>query len=272
MSKKAIIAACICTAAIPIYLFAPGFVSKKRKESFKGINYAHRGLFSEDQSIPENSIEAFKRAIDNGYGIELDVQFSKDKKVVVFHDDDLKRACGVDKKVCELDYAELSELTLFDTDKKIPLFTEVLRMIKGQVPLIVELKTGSNNNELCEKVYSILKHYPGQYCIESFNPLIVSWFRFHAPKVFRGVLTQSKKEYLESPTMDKKLAFILSNILINPLARPHFIAHRLEKKSLPVNIAYTFGAVNFGWTSHSRDNEPDADSLIFEHYLPPKTY
>lgn len=272
MGKKAVIAACICGIALPIYLFAPGIVSKKRKDSFRGKNYAHRGLFSEDQQIPENSMPAFRKAIENGYGIELDVQFSKDRKVVVFHDDDLKRACGVDKNVCDLDYSELLQLSLFNTDNRIPLFTDVLRLIKGQVPLIVELKTGKTNKELCQSVYEILKEYPGQYCIESFNPLIVSWFRFHAPGVFRGLLTQSKAEFLKGPNIDNKLAFVLGNILLNPLVRPHFIAHRLEKESLPVRIAYAFGSLKFGWTSHSRRNELNADSLIFEHYDPPTTF
>lgn len=87
--------------------------------------FAHRGLFNKE--FPENSMEAFDNAIKYGYGIELDVQFSKDEKLVVFHDDNLKRVTGDNRNVCDVEYSELKTLKLSNTEKTIPLFEDVLK-------------------------------------------------------------------------------------------------------------------------------------------------
>ena len=146
-----------CLLAAPVVLLAPGQAPDSKKAPFLGRNFAHRGLHSEDQSVPENSLEAFERAAAAGYGMELDVQLSRDGQVVVFHDDTLDRACGVAARVDELDYDELSKLSLFGTQARIPLFSEVLALIRGRTPLIVELKTGAHNDELCEKTWALLR-------------------------------------------------------------------------------------------------------------------
>ena len=185
-----------CLLAAPVVLLAPGQAPESKKAPFMGRNFAHRGLHSEDQSIPENSLKAFDLAAEAGYGMELDVQLSKDGQVVVFHDDALDRACGVAARVDELEYDELRKLPLFGTTERIPLFSEVLSLVGGRTPLIVELKNGPRNDELCEKTWALLRPYPGAYCIESFNPLIVAWFRFHAPTVLRGQLSQLPEEFV----------------------------------------------------------------------------
>ena len=134
-------------AAVPFLLLAPGRASAGQKAAFIRRNYAHRGLHTKDQSIPENSLRAFGLAVENGYGMELDVQLSKDGQVVVFHDDTLNRICGVDKRVDEMTYEELKKLSLAGSiNDHIPLFSEVLAMVNGDTPLIVELKTGKRNN------------------------------------------------------------------------------------------------------------------------------
>ena len=164
-----------CLAAAPFVLLAPGQASESKKAPFMHRNFAYRGLHSEDQSVPENSRKAFSLAVEAGYGMELDVQLSRDGQVVVFHDDTLDRACGVAARVDELDLAELQKLPLFGTDERIPLFADVLALVAGRTPLIVELKNGPRNDELCKKTYALLRTYQGHYCIESFNPLIVAW-------------------------------------------------------------------------------------------------
>ena len=108
-----------------VYFTLPGHAKKDKKAHFYGRNIAHRGLYESDQSVPENSLGAFKRAVEHGYGIELDVQLSADGQVVVFHDDTLSRVCGLDKRVDELDYEELQKLSLFGTNERIPLFSEI---------------------------------------------------------------------------------------------------------------------------------------------------
>jgi len=251
-----------------LFLILPYKPGKKLTVPFYGKNFAHRGLYEKDQSIPENSLPAFDRACLHGYGMELDVQLSRDGEVVVFHDDGLKRMCGIDKQVDELDYEELKKLSLHGTDERIPLFTEVLATVNGRTPMIVELKSGRRNDELCLKTLRLLEKYNGDYCVESFDPAIVAWFRFHAPHIMRGQLAQQPGVY--------KMPFIKRTIvgctLMNFAARPNFIAYRIGKKPFPVKIAEALGAVKVAWTSHSEETEKDFDVVIFEHYLPKVKY
>ena len=257
--------------ALPIALLAPAVPSEQKKAPFFGQNIAHRGLFTADQRIPENSLAAFRRAVEAGYGVELDVQLSRDGQVVVFHDDDLKRVCGVDAPVDALDYAELQVLPLCGTGERMPLFSEVLQLVDGRTPMIVELKNGRRNRELCEKTLALLRAYSGPYCIESFNPTIVAWFRFHAPDLLRGQLAMPPQHYGKSER-ERRRGVVLGNTLLNFLARPEFIAYEIGPKPLPVKLAEAMGAMKVGWTSHDRASEQGRDTVIFEHYEPPVKY
>lgn len=254
-------------AGASLFLLAPGTSSRRQREPFMGTNVAHRGLHSRDKSVPENSLEAFRLAAEAGYGIELDVQFSKDKQVVVFHDDTLDRVCGVHARVDELTYDELKELRLCGSDQIIPLFTEVLGVIRGHSPIICELKNGRNNRELCEKTYEIISGYRGDICVESFNPMIVAWFRFHAKDLLRGQLAQPTRFY-DAETMSAPLAYALGHTLFNCLARPQFIAYRIGFRPLSVRMSELLGAMRVGWTSHEPRNEAGRDTVIFEFYRP----
>ena len=113
----------------PFFLLAPGGSSKRQRAPFMGVNFAHRGLHSRNRSVAENSLEAFRLAAAAGYGIELDVQLSKDGQVVVFHDATLQRVCGVEGRVDEKTYAELSQLSLCGTGSGIPLLS-VSRLLR----------------------------------------------------------------------------------------------------------------------------------------------
>ena len=234
-----------CLLAAPFVLLAPGQASESKKAPFMGRNFAHRGLHSADQSVPENSLRAFALAAEAGYGMELDVQLTKDGQVVVIHDDTLDRACGVAARVDELDLDELRKLPLFGTDERIPLFSEVLELVAGRTPLIVELKNGRSNDELCEKTWALLRTYHGDYCIESFNPLIVAWFRFHAPTVLRGQLAQLPAEYVRGGRKPAE-GIVLGNTLLNVAARPQFIAYRIGPRPLSVRFAEALGAMPVG--------------------------
>ena len=257
-------------AAVPLFLLAPGRATKRQKAPFMGRNFAHRGLHSRDMSVPENSLEAFRLAAKAGYGIELDVQLSRDGQVVVFHDDTLDRVCGVHARVDEKSYDELRALGLCGTNNRIPLFSEVLDVIKGRGPLIVELKNGRRNLELCRKTYALLSDYRGEVCVESFNPMIMGWFRFHAKDLVRGQLAQPPKNY--KGEVSKPAAFILGNCLMNFIARPQFIAYRIGRRPFPVRLSMALGAMNIGWTSHEPKNEKGRDGVIFEFYKPQLSY
>ncbi len=268
--KYLLIFSAVC-AALPVYAVAPGHLSRQKRSVFRGVNYAHRGLHSRDRSVPENSLPAFRQAAGEGYGIELDVRLSKDGKVVVFHDDTLDRVCGVHARVDELTWDELRALRLYGTGERIPLFSDVLHSIGGCEALIVELKNGPRNRELCEKTKAMLDGYRGNVCIESFNPLIVAWFRFHARPIVRGQLATSLRDYT-GDGLNIASAFILHNTLLNFLSRPQFIAYQVSRRPLLVRLCTSLGALNIGWTSHEPLNERKRDAVIFEYYRPRQRY
>ena len=272
-NKKAVLTGAVlgAAAALPVVMIAPGRASKRKTAPFRGVNFAHRGLHTEDRTVPENSPEAFRRAAEAGYGIELDVRLTKDGKVVVLHDENLRRACGVDRRVDEITYDELRKLRLFGTSEHIPLLSEALEAVAGRGPLIVELKTGKRNRELCEKTCALLRAYGGPACVESFNPLIVAWFRFHAPEFFRGQLVSPLHEY-RGENIPRFESTLLSAMLLNFAARPEFIARRIGPPTLPVRITKALGAMQLGWTSHDPASEQDYDSVIFEYYRPAVRY
>lgn len=188
------------------------------KKELMSTPIAHRGYFNE--IYPENSMGAMQRAVDNNFSIELDIQLSKDNQVVVFHDNDLKRVCGVDKMVKELDYSELQQLSLLDTNSTIPLFEEVLKVVDGKVLLVIELKSISGNNTLLvDKTIEILNKYEGKFVVQSFDPTIVAQFKKKAPHFIRGLLVSNMKDSGKS----KIINFLLRNMLLNFLAKPYFI-------------------------------------------------
>ena len=272
MKQPGIILTLGFAAAVPLFMLAPGRASRRQKAPFLDRNFAHRGLHTPNKTVPENSLEAFRLAAENGYGVELDVQLSKDGRVVVFHDDTLDRVCGVRGRIDAFDYKELSRMKLCGSEWGIPLFTDVLRLIGGRVPIICELKTGQHNAELCRKTYDLISSYQGDICIESFDPRIVAWFRFHAKDLVRGQLAMLPSQYPEDVTGGKPFAFLAGHTLLNFLGRPQFIAYEIGPQPLSVHLAQLFGAMKVAWTSHDAKNEKGKDVVIFEYYKPQKMF
>lgn len=207
-------------------------VSADRSDWLTSSWIAHRGLHNE--MTPENTIAAFKGAIEKGYPIELDVTLTKDQQVVVFHDKKLKRLFGIDAYLQDMTYQELAKLEFPDSGERIPLFSEVLSVIDGRVPLLVEIKNEGAVGELERLVYKDLKDYSGQYAIQSFNPYSVKWFRVNAPDVLRGQLSGSfivsdyDFEYGGTTRLPWYKRFVLSNMLMNFESRPNFIAYEID--------------------------------------------
>lgn len=235
-------------------------------------NYAHRGLHTISNSIPENSLRAFRRAVKYGYGIELDIQITKDEKLVVFHDFLLSRACDIDCHVWEKTYEELQELSLFGTRERIPLLTEVLEVVSGQVPLIVEIKLPSRNTRTCVLLNEIMSQYTGDYCIESFNPFAVIWYRKNCPGVVRGQLAANF--FATDPDNSSFYNFIGKNMLLNFLSRPDFISFRYKDRhclSFQL-IRRLYSAPTFAWTVRNKKTYEEItgefDSFIFEFFKP----
>lgn len=260
----------LTVAGATAFLIAPGKLDKKKRANFTGRNFAHRGLHKRDKSVPENSIPAFDAAARIGYGVELDVHITSDNQLVVFHDDDLERACGVEGRIEDMSYAQISQYRLFGTKNHIPLLSEVLAVINRRSPIIVELKRGSNNRELCRLSYEMMRDYGGRYCIESFDPRIVMWFRINAPEVLRGQLSTRPKEL--SKTTNRLNAFFLGNLLTNFLTRPQFVAYEIGHKPLTVKLCEKLGAMRVAWTSLEWCNEKNNDAVIFQFYRPMVKY
>jgi len=260
----------ILFTALYAFLIAPGRKPKEKAADFLGLSYAHRGLYSKDQSVPENSLSAFRAAALNGYAVELDVQLSADGEAVVFHDESLRRMTGDRRCVKDLSLAKLKQLRLRDTDEQIPTLQEVLAVVDGMVPILVEIKSCADKNRICRSVVHAFEGYEGLWSVQSFDPTVVGWFRRHAPQVVRGILTMPRIDFKEK--LKWPFPFLLSNVMANFIARPHFIAHGKGPQSLSVRMSVFLGAAPFVWTINDGD---DASwymyrnlSLIFEHYRP----
>ena len=198
-------------------------------KSFEEVYIAHRGLFN-NKDIPENSLTAFKKAIENNYGIELDVQITTDKKLVVFHDASLKRMCGIDKKLTDCSYEELLTYNLLDTNEKIPLFKDVLDVLNKDTPLIVEIKAEGPCLETCEEAVQILKTYDRDYTMESFNPLVVNYLRKNHPEIIRGQLAYNMLKDKENK-YNIIIKFICTYMLENFITKPDYIAYDITNTS-----------------------------------------
>ncbi|MBO5416871.1 MAG: glycerophosphodiester phosphodiesterase [Clostridia bacterium] len=234
------------------------------------VDYAHRGLWNEQ--YPENSLPAFARAAESGFGIELDIQLTKDKRIVVFHDYDLVRMCGAEKKISELTYRELCEYRLGGSAFGIPTLAEVLKLVDGRVPLLIELKGEDSDTELCKRAVSLLDKYQGAFSVESFNPLLLQWFKKYRPRYARGQLvTKVTKKTRKGSAI---VGFALSNLLLNLLSRPDFIAvdGKIRKRPMIFICERLFGAKIFVWTVRNRRAyetcQRDERHSIFEKFIP----
>lgn len=266
-----VLCAVVSVTALYTYLVAPGRLPRASDATLFKTAYAHRGLHAKDGSVPENSLAAFKAAAAAGYGIELDVHLTADGQVVVFHDDTLKRMCGADKAVCECTYEQLLDHRLLGTEQRIPLLSEVFEAVGGRVPLLVELKNGKQNKALCEKTAALLDGYSGVYCIESFNPLVVAWFKKHRPQVVRGQLACGRGGYHNIPSYQ---GVLLSMMLMNVFSRPHFAAysHGDARGRLSLWLVRLLGGKLVGWTVRDTDDiacsQSYFDAIIFEFFRP----
>ena len=257
---------------IYVFLLMPGLGRGREFSPFEKVYIAHRGFFNNETEKPENSLAAFASAVENGYGIELDVQMTADGKLVVFHDDSLLRMCGVDKLLEDCSFEELQTYFLKNSDEKIPLFTDVLKVIDCKVPLIVEIKNTKKYQEVCEKTASVLDSYKGIYCIESFNPFMVAYFKKNRPAVIRGQL--STDYFKDEPQMKFTSKFVLTNLLLNFYARPDFIAYNHNHKN---QFSYKilrkiYPIKNVAWTIKNQDELDSARDvftcLIFDSFTP----
>ena len=206
-------------AAIYLWMIAPSH-SRPKADALLNRLYAHRGLHDGERGVPENSLVAFSRAADAGYGIELDVQLTGDLVLVVHHDANTSRLCGKDAVIRDTRHEDLPKLP---DGSAIPTFAEVLALVNGRVPLIVEIKPYGKATENAAATLQALRGYAGAYCVESFHPSAVRYFRKTAPGVLRGQLAMGGKRNPKEANVQAYIA--LKYLLVNVMGRPHFVAY-----------------------------------------------
>lgn len=223
----------------------------------------HRGLF--DENFPENTQPAFEQAIKFGYGIEMDVQMTSDNVLVVYHDDNLKRVCGVDKDIRKITYEEVKTLRPNGKDYPIMTFREFLDFVDGRTPILIEVKHQLRKG-IEKLITNELKNYKGEFAVQSFNPNIVYRLTKLAPEFVAGVLVTREPS---------KLAPKLINSLIHAFAFKLYI--KFEFLSLrAIDMPYCYKRTGkykvICWTITNEEElqlaEKYADNIIFEKTVP----
>lgn len=234
-------------------------------KDLQGWSYAHRGLHSE--GIPENSMAAFRAALEGGYGIELDIHLLKDGNLAVMHDSLLNRTTGQAGHIEDLTTDELKNYRLEGTEETIPEFMDVLTLFNGKAPLIIELKPENGNHAaLAEAACKMLETYKGVFCMESFDPRCMSWLKKNRPDIIRGFLsedfTRSKND------LPEYLRFMLTHCLTNFLCVPDFVAYKFSDRNRTISNKLCLSlwkAQGVSWTLRTRE---DYDTAVSEGLLP----
>lgn len=220
---------------------------------------AHRGLWG--GNVPENSTAAYEAAAANGYPVEIDLHFTKDKQIVSFHDDTLERMTGVKGNVSDYTYDEIKNFRLSGTDYTIPLFTKVLEICEGKSPLLIEIKN-SDDDTLVDETVKILKNYKGEFAVQSFNPLYIKRVKKLAPEFIRGILA------CKDPGGSRLQRRVIRNMSLNFLIKPDFISYCYSGYPLPPRKIKN--KVCLAWTVTSYEIwdkvKPYIDNIIFENF------
>ena len=273
VSFAILIASAFLLAGLFLLMIKPNRKSSERMKAFRGLYIAHRGLHNNTTDAVENSMAAFEKAVANGYGIEMDIQVTKDGVPVVFHDFTLDRACGVKGKVKDYTYDELIKYPLFHSKQRIPKFEDVLKLVDRKVPLIIEYKVERTDLSVCKNTEKLLKDYKGLYCIESFNPLVVYWFRRKHGNIPRGQLSDDFYKELGEYTI---IHLAVQYLLVNWLGKPDFIAYNHKyPKLISRRLCRTlFHNTAAAWTIKNEQDLERAranfDIFIFDSFIPKK--
>ncbi|MCW0181471.1 MAG: glycerophosphodiester phosphodiesterase family protein [Zavarzinia sp.] len=233
---------------------------------------AHRGLHDKTADIPENSRAAFMAAAEAGYAIELDIQVSADGVPMVFHDDTLDRMTGETGRVDAFRAGDLRGMTLNETGETIPTLRDVLKLVAGRVPFLIEVKAARGKvGPLEAATFAALEDYHGAFAIQSFNPRSILWFKRHAPLVARGQIAMDFR--MDDEPLRLHEQWVMTHMLLNRITRPHFIAYDI--RALPNHAtrrARAQGLLLLTWTvrtpAERKRASEHADNIIFEGFRP----
>lgn len=226
---------------------------------------AHRGLHTE--RVPENSLPAFENAVSAGYPAELDVRVTADGVPIIFHDRKLDRLTDGTGAVRNKRWEEISDCTLLDTDETVSRLDTVLDTVDGEVPLLIELKNTHRPGAVERAVSECLDAYDGDFAIQSFNPLVLWWFRRNRPDWARGQLAPLA---LGSGFLSRT---VLKRLLPNVYTNPDFIGYGCNLLPRPpISRNQRHGCHVLAWTVRSKDTlqqiKPHVDNVIFEAIRP----
>lgn len=254
-----------------LLLVAPRTFGVVDKGPFHNRDYAHRGLFDNASDAPENSLAAFRKAVEAGYGIEWDVQLSKDEIPVIFHDATLERMCGVKGNVWDFTLEELKSFHLANSQETIPTLEEALQLVDGKVPLIIEYKLDRVQTRVCELADKLLRSYNGPYCIESFHPLALIWYRKNRPDIMRGQL--SEEFWKEDSKYRQPHYYVMAYLLTNAATRPDFVSYNHKHhKNLSRGIFAFLGGLSVCYTVKNQSDYEQAKKhfsmIIFDSFIP----
>lgn len=234
---------------------------------------AHRGWHWQE-GIDENSWEAIELALKKGYPIEFDVHLSRDGVPYIHHDESLLRMTGIDKKASQVTAQELTAIKTPHSQRGIPLFKDVLDLVRGEVPLVIEIKKTRADQALEEAVLETLKNYKGDFSIQSFHIGTLKYYRDQRVKFPLGLLSADFKE--DDLNFFTKL--MLKSLCLTPFLKPDYIGyHYLSlSKRAPQHMREKYQIPLLGWTvrdEHAKticDNF--ADNIIFESIKADKGY
>lgn len=260
-----LIIALFLLALVLFYLFSlHGRRGRIRLHTFGKYAYAHRGLHSD--GVPENSMAAFRAALERGYGIELDVHLMKDGNLAVIHDHSLLRTAGADVQIEDLTAGELESYHL-ENGERIPLFSEVLALWRGKTPLIIELKsTNENYTALTDTAAAAMDGYLGPWCMESFDPRCLRHLKKRYPTIIRGQLSE---DFVHNPKVSAPfvLKLLMTWLVTNFLTSPDFVAYEFaDCKVLSLQLCRKLWHLPIvAWTLKSQE---EFDLAIEEGYIP----
>ena len=254
----------VMTILILFALAVMGRRGHKDLAQLRKWKYAHRGLH--DDQLPENSMAAFKAALDHGYGIELDLHLLRDGNLAVMHDSALKRTTGADGIIEDLTTAELKNYRLNGTEETIPTFQQVLDLYDGKAPLVIELKPVKGNHAaLTAKAVEMMAGYKGLYCMESFDPRVVLWLKKNRPDICRGQLTEN--HFAAKGKIPAVLKFALTHQLLNFLTMPDFVAYKFADRKTVSNflVRKLWGIQGVTWTLKTME---EYNTAVKEGWIP----
>jgi glycerophosphoryl diester phosphodiesterase len=281
----------IVSKLIPTQLISKSLLMLKKRKSLTSDQhnpwllssaFAHRGLFDAKQQslLPENSLSAFQRAIDFNYGIELDVHWSSDGIPMVFHDETLERMTALQGSIRERSSEVLKKTQLLDSDQYIPSLAEVFELVKGQVPILVEIKNNGHAVGPLEEAVALLclsyqsKYPQAKLAIQSFNPLTLIYFAKYYPMLTRGLLTY---DFPDKGKLNIIQLLLLKKMLFYPLCKPNYIAYEVNALMKPwpllLKRSKKYKLPLLTWTVRTESEfqiaKKCSDQVIFENWTDP---